>query len=118
MDPVQLDRTEPVDEVGEHASPSDRGELARVTNEDYPPIVPLGEPGEFGELGGGGSAGFVDDHRGTSRQVVRRFGWSRGMGVLCKQLVQRVSGHRGLAGEDLGCRRGRCHPEGEAATGG
>ncbi len=74
VDRVELDGTVGVGEVGEHAAPSDGGELAGIAHHDDPPSVPVGEGGEVSEFGGGDGAGFVHDHRRSPPQVVRRFG--------------------------------------------
>ena len=60
VDPLELDRTEGVDEQAEHAAAADRRELLRVTDEHDPPALDVGEVGQLGELGGRQHAGLVD----------------------------------------------------------
>jgi integrase len=47
VDPVECDGTVAVDEVGEHAAPSDRRELAGIPDQDDSPSSPVGEPGQL-----------------------------------------------------------------------
>ena len=46
VDLVEFDTAVTVDEVGEHASPSHRGELVGIPDKDDPPAVLVGEPGQ------------------------------------------------------------------------
>ncbi len=64
---VEFDTAVGVDEVGEHAAPTDGGELAGVANKDDPPVAAVGKPSELCQLGGGSGSGFVDDHGGPCR---------------------------------------------------
>lgn len=60
---VQGDGAVTVDEVGEHAASYDGGELVGVTDQDHPPVLPVGEVGESGEDGGGCARLIHDDRR-------------------------------------------------------
>ena len=111
VDVVEFDGTVGVDEVGEHAAPTNGGELAGITHHHHPPRLVVGETGKGGEFRGGHGAGFIDDHRRPPRQVVRRLWWPVGPGVFVEELVQRVGRHGGFGGEHLGGCCGGCHPE-------
>ena len=110
VDAVELDRAERVDGEAEHAASADGRELLWITDEHDTPGALVGEGCEFGELGGGDHAGFVDDHRRSCGQVEAMVGPSRQV-VLDQQLVDGVGLDSGLDREYLG---GRCrwrHPE-------
>src|SRR5690606_12464004 len=64
VDLVEFCRPVKVDEMGEHATSSDRSELAGVADEDDAPVVPVGETSEGCEFGGRSGGGFVDYQRG------------------------------------------------------
>ena len=61
VDSVEFDGVVGVDEQAEHAASADGGELHWVADQHDSPSPPVGERSEFGELGRGGHAGFVDD---------------------------------------------------------
>ena len=63
MDLVEFDRSLAVDEVSEHVRPTDGGKLARITDQDDPPLLLVGESREFCQFGCRGGAGLVNDHR-------------------------------------------------------
>ena len=115
VDLVEFNRSQVVDEMFEHAASAHCGELARITDENDPPLVLVGEASQLGQSGRRGGAGFVDDYRRASSQVVAGPGRSGGVGVFGEQLVQCVGPHPGFGDEHLGCRRGWCHPKCHAA---
>ena len=108
---IEFDGTMALDEVGEHATPSHRGELSGISDQDHPPAVLVGKPGQLRQFGGRSGARFIDDHRCTWSEVVDGVGWSRPERVFGEKLVQRISVHAGFGGEDFGCRRGGSHSE-------
>jgi hypothetical protein len=110
VDVVELDGAARVDELPEHAAAADRGELPRIPDEDYPPVVMVGEGGELRQMRCRRHPGLVDDHGGPGRQPVARSGWP-GAGVFVEELVERVRRHPGLFGQDLGGRRRGGHAE-------
>ena len=102
VDLVEFCRPVEVDEMGEHASPADRSELAGVADEDDAPVVLVGETGKGCQFGGGGGCGLVDNQRGVGAEGVARVRWSVGLGVFGEELVQRVGRQVCFGAEDLG----------------
>ncbi len=116
VDPVEFDGVVGVDEEAEHATSTDGGELHRVADEDDSPALSIGQLCEFGELLGGGHAGFVDDERRSRRQVVAMVRRPLG-GVFDEELVERVGHDAGLLLQHLGRTGGRRDPEHSSTVG-
>ena len=106
VDPFEFDRPSGVAQFGEHAAPSDRLELAWVTDQGEPPIVGGGEFDQLVQARGAQHARLVDDQRRATRQPPRVFRWPVRPGPFVDEFGDRVTGHPGLAFQRSGCLRG------------
>ena len=113
VDPVELDRSEGVDDVAEHAGAADGGELHRVTDQGEPPAPPVGDLDQLGKARGGDHGGLVHDD-GPGREVIAALGWTH-EAVLDQELVEGVSVDAGLDGEHLSSSGRWRDPEARAA---